>query len=68
MNHNYQGVPPNAGAVFATALLGALAKQLPSSREKRGDDKLARTRRMVDEFVSVIQESDRRTIEDRIIQ
>jgi hypothetical protein len=60
--------PLDAGAVFATTLLSALAKQLPSSQEKRGDDKLERTRQMVHEFVSVIAQSDRRTIEDRITQ
>jgi hypothetical protein len=67
-NNHKTPTPRNAGTVFATALLGALAKQLPSSQEKRGDDKLERTRQMVDEFVSTIQEHDRRTIEDKILQ
>jgi hypothetical protein len=68
MNPTHQEPPLNAGTVFATSLLGALAKQLPSSQERWGDDKLERTRHVVDEFVSVIQETDRRTIEDRMIQ
>jgi hypothetical protein len=68
MDPTHQGPPLTAGAVFATALLGALVKQLPSSQEKRGDDKLERTRQMVHQFVSVIAEGDRRTIDDKILQ
>jgi hypothetical protein len=45
-----------------------MAKQLPSSQEKRGDDKLDRAREIMDEFKSVIAENNLGTIEDKITQ
>jgi hypothetical protein len=66
MHRNHQSVPPNAGAVIATTLLHAAKKQLPSSQEKRGDKKLNQARQIVNEFISVIAEIDRKIVEDRI--
>jgi hypothetical protein len=66
MSRNPQSIPPNAGAVFATTFVNAVAKQLPSSQEKRGDDKLDRARELTNEFQSVLAETDLRAIEDKI--
>jgi hypothetical protein len=67
MNPSHQDIPPNAGAIVVTTILNAMARQLPSSQEKRGDDKLELTREITDKFKAVIAESDKRTIEDKII-
>jgi hypothetical protein len=61
--------PPNAGAVFATAFLNAVGKQLPSSQEERGDDQLKRARDLVSgEVQYVITESDLKIIYDKFTQ
>lgn len=65
-NPQSQSIPPSAGAVFATTFVNAVVKQLPSSQEKRGDEKLDKARDLTHEFESVIAENDRRTIEDKI--
>jgi hypothetical protein len=66
-NQNHKEFPPNAGAVFATALLNAAGKQLPSSQETRGDDKLKKARDLVTtEVRTVTPENDLRIIEDKI--
>jgi hypothetical protein len=59
-------IPPRAGV--ATTFVNAVAKQLPSSQEKRGDDKLDQARELKTEFQSMIAEDDLRTIEDKIKQ
>jgi hypothetical protein len=61
-------IPPNAGAILVATLLNAMARQLPSSQEKRGDDELELTREITAKFNSVIAESDKRAIEDKITQ
>jgi hypothetical protein len=61
-----KNIPPNAQAVPPTSFLNAVVKQLPSSQEKRGDDKLVRARKLTNEFQSVIAENDLRIIEDKI--
>jgi hypothetical protein len=68
MSRNHQGIPPNAGAVFANTLVNAVARQIPSAHVRRGDSKLDRARQLVSDFISVIAENDRKTIEDRITQ
>jgi len=66
-NRNHKEMPPNAGAVFATAFLTAVAKQLPSSQETRGDDKLKQARDLVtSEVRTVAAENDLKVIEDKI--
>jgi hypothetical protein len=60
-------MPPNAGAVLATALLNALGKHLPSSQETRGDDKLKQARDLVTNEVRVVVPGyDLKVIEDKI--
>jgi len=66
MNPSHQDIPPNAGAIVVTTILNAMARQLPSSQEKRGDDKLDRARELTNEFQSVLAETDLRAIEDKI--
>ncbi len=61
-----QDIPPNASAVIANKFFDSVAKQLPSSQEKRGDQKLDRAREMAEEFESVITQQDRNVIEERI--
>ena len=61
-----QDIPPNASAVIANKFLDSVAKQLPSSQEKRGDQKLDRARELAEEFESVITQQDRTIIEERI--
>ena len=68
MSPDREDIPPNAGAIVVTTLLNAMAKQLPSSQERRGDDKLDRARGLTNEFESVLAENDLRTIEDKIAQ
>ena len=67
---NRQDMPPNAGAVLPTTFLNALVRQLPSrlpsSQEKRGDDKLDQACELTNEFKSVLAENDLRIIEDKI--
>ena len=58
--------PPNIPPSLATSVLNAVAKQLPSSQVKRGDDKLDQAHELKTEFQSVIAENDLRTIEDKI--
>ncbi len=67
-NRNAKEMPPNAGAVFATAFLNAMGKQLPSSQETRGDDKLKQARDLVtsEEVRTDVAENDLQTIEDQI--
>jgi hypothetical protein len=63
-----QDIPPNASAVIANKLFESVAKQTPSSQEKRGDQKLDRAREIAEEFESVITQEDRNVIEARITQ
>lgn len=65
MSHN-QDIPPNASAVIANKFLDSVAKQLPSSQEKRGDQKLDSAREIAEEFESVITQRDRNIIEEKI--
>ena len=44
----------------------AIGKQLPSSQEERGDDKLKQARDLVTNEVQFVEESDFRIIEDKI--
>ena len=60
-------IPSDAVAINISTLLNAMAEQLPSSQEKRGNDELELARDLADTFKSVITESDKRTIEDKII-
>jgi hypothetical protein len=56
-------MPPNAGAVLATAM----GKQLPSSQEEQGDDKLKQARDLVtSEVRTVVAENDIRVIEEKL--
>ena len=69
MNRKHSILPliqPNAGNDLATLFPNAVVKQLPSSQEKQGDDKLDRAGQLTNEFQSVIAENDRRTIEDKV--
>ena len=61
-------IPHNTGTGLATLYRNSVVKQLPSSQERRGDDKLDRARGLTDEFESVLAETDLRTIEDKIAQ
>jgi hypothetical protein len=65
-NQIHKEIPPNAGAVLATAILNAMGKQLPSSQEARGDDKLKQARDLVTSQVRVAAEHDIKVIEDQI--
>lgn len=66
-NQTHKEIPPNAGAVLATAFLNAVGKQFPSSQEKRGDDRLKQARDLVtSEVRTVIPETDLKVIEDKI--
>jgi hypothetical protein len=66
-NRNYKEIPPNAGAVIATAFLDAMGRQLPSSQETRGDDKLKQATDLVtSEVRAVAAENDLKVIEDKI--
>ncbi|KAH9984988.1 hypothetical protein BJV77DRAFT_1162251 [Russula vinacea] len=66
MTPTREEVPLDAGAILVTTLLNAMARQFPSSQEKRGDDKLELARDITNKFRSVIAEDDKRTIEDKI--
>jgi hypothetical protein len=57
----------NAGAVIATRFLGAMARRLPSSQEKQGDQKLEEVRAMASEYYRLISGGDHRIIQERII-
>ncbi|KAI0274562.1 hypothetical protein BGY98DRAFT_53569 [Russula aff. rugulosa BPL654] len=66
-NRNHNEIPPNAGAVIATAFLNAMGRQLPSSQETRGDDKLKQATDLVtSEVLAVTTETDLKVIEDKI--
>jgi hypothetical protein len=73
MNHNSENIPPphnqapDTAAINISTLLNAMAGQLPSSQEKRGNDELEQACEIADTFKSVITERDKRTIEDKII-
>jgi hypothetical protein len=65
-NRNHKEIPPNAGAVIATTILNAIERQLPSSQETRGDDKLKQATDLVtSEVRAVTTETDLKVIEDR---
>ena len=49
-----------------TTLLNAIPKQLPSSQETWGHDKLDLAHELTDKFQPVIAENDRRTKEDKV--
>jgi hypothetical protein len=66
-NGGNQDFPPDAGAVIATRFLDAMARQLPSSQEKQGDQKLDEARVMAADYHHLISERDHRIIEERII-
>ncbi|KAI0294516.1 hypothetical protein BC826DRAFT_1137173 [Russula brevipes] len=66
-NSGNQDFPPDAGAVIATRFLDAMARQLPSSQEKQGDQKLDEARVMAAEYHHLISERDHRIIEERIV-
>lgn len=67
LNRSHNGIPPNAGAVIATAILSAMGGQLPSSQETRGDDKLKQATDLVtSEVRAVATENDLKVIEDKI--
>jgi hypothetical protein len=59
-------LPPNAGAVIVTGLLDTVARQFPASQQARGDRDLELTRGLFVEYESVIDQKDRRIIEERI--
>ncbi len=62
-----QEVPPNAGAVLATALLNTIGRQFPSSQERRADDMLNQARGLVTEEVrAFVTETDLRVIGDEM--
>ena len=66
-SHNHNEIPPNAGAVIATAFLNAVGRQFPSSQETRGDDKLKQAGDLVTNQVrAVAGENDLKIIEDQI--
>jgi hypothetical protein len=69
-NQNHQEtISSNAGSVamIANAVVKAVGKQLPSSQEERGDEKLNQARDIVtSEVQSMVEESDLRVIEERI--
>jgi hypothetical protein len=65
-NQNHKEIPPNAGVVVATTILNAMGKQLPSSQEARGDDKLKKARDLVtSEVRTFAPEDDLTVIEDK---
>ena len=58
-----------AGSVaeIAKVVLKAMGKQLPSSQEERGDDKLNQARDLVtSEVKSMVEDNDLRVIEEKI--
>jgi hypothetical protein len=56
-------------AVIAKAVVKAMGKQLPSSQEEQGDDKLNEARDLVtSEVQSMVEENDLQVIEDKITQ
>ena len=73
MGHNNEDIPPphnqehDAAATNIATLLKAIAEQLPSSQEKRGNAEIEMACDVADTFKSVITELDKRTIEDKII-
>jgi hypothetical protein len=66
MDPNHEDIPTNAGVIIM--ILNAMARQLSSSQEKRGDDKLELAHEIMDKFKSVMVEDDKRTTEDKIFQ
>jgi hypothetical protein len=70
LDQNHQEtVSSNAGsvAVIANAVVKAVEKQLPSSQEKRGDEKLNQAHDLImGEAQSEIEEDDISFIEDKI--
>ncbi len=66
---NHQDAISGAGSVamIANAVVKVMGKQLPSSQEEQGDDKLNQARDLVtSEVKSIVGESDLRVIEERI--
>jgi len=56
-------------AVIAKAVVKAMGKQLPSSQEEQGDDKLNEARDLVtSEVQSMLEGNDLQVIEDKITQ
>ena len=68
-NQNQNTISSNAGSVAAIAdsVVKAIEKQLPSSQEEQGDDKLNQARELVSPKVqSIAEETDVRVIEEKI--
>ena len=67
---NHQDAISGAGSVamIANAVVKVMGKQLPSSQEEQGDDKLNQARDLVtsEEVRTVVAENDLQTIEDQI--
>jgi len=63
----HQDIPPTLGSLIANKFLNSVAKQFPSSQQKRGDQKLERARETAHEYESVISESDQNVVKERII-
>lgn len=59
-------IPPDAGAVGVTRLLDTVAGQFPAAQEARGDRDMELTCGLSLEYELVIDETDRRIIEERI--
>jgi hypothetical protein len=63
MNENIAG----SMAGIANAVVKAMGKQLPSSQEERGDDRLNQARDLVtSEVKAMFEENDLRVIEEKI--
>ena len=63
MDHNAAG----SMAEIANAVVKAMGKQLPSSQEERGDDRLNQARDLVtSEVKAMVEENDLRVIEEKI--
>ena len=60
-------IPPSAGVLIANKFLDSVAKSFPT-QEVLGAQKLHRARECTQEFESVISESDRLIIEEKITQ
>lgn len=60
-------IPPDTGVVIVTRLLDAAGKQSPASQEAQGNQDIELTRALAVEYGSVIDQNDRREIEERIL-
>jgi hypothetical protein len=65
-NHPERALPRDPSAIITSRIIDSFVKVLPSQQEKRGDQKLDKTRGIAQEFGDVISQTDHQVIEERI--